>query len=432
MQRDWSRRDWMRAGLTALPAAWALRMSPASGQDFTTVPLPPDAAHDNAAHPFWDTLQAEFAAGDDTRHFNTAGLGIPPRSVFDRMQQTALAAAALGDPARDELDAARRTIARFIGADAGELALMRNATEAMNVVARGIDLHRGDEIVLTTHEHPGGAAPWVALHQDTGVELRLVEPQFDLAADMAAVLAAMTKRTRVVVVSHVLATTGTPMPVAQLAPEVRARGAWFVVDGAQAVGIVPVDVHALGADCYLASGHKWLLGPPETGFLYVRRERLAALRTRYAGVHTADASGWDLDRSRIEFLPDASRYEYGTRSPAQAAGLTAGIEWLESFGPDVVRQRALVLARRFHAGLSGLPGIEVLTPGWSVGESPIVTFRVTRRPNTQVVEWLWGELRMRVRPVPDRGLNAVRASFHLVNRTADVDWLIEAVRVLGA
>ena len=422
----------MRAGLAALPATLAWRANASWSEEFTAVPLPPEAALGDTAHPFWDSLQSEFAVGDETRHFNTAGLCIPPRSVFESMHTVALAAAADGDPARGQLDRARRAVARFIGADATEVALMRNATEAMNVVARGIELRRGDEIVLTTHEHPGGAAPWVALHQDAGVELRLVEPRSDPAADAAAVLAAMTKRTRVVVVSHVLSTLGTPMPVAQLAPEVRSRGAWFVVDGAQAAGIVPVDVRAIGADCYLASGHKWLMGPPETGFLHVRRERLGELRTRFAGVHTADAVGWDLDHGRLDFLPDASRYEYGTRSPAQAAGLAAGIEWLEFFGPDTVRQRALGLGRRFRAGLAGLPGVEVLTPDWAAAETPIVTFRVTRRPNTQVVDWLWSELRMRLRPVPDRGLNAVRASFHLVNRAPDVDWLIEAVRVLGA
>jgi selenocysteine lyase/cysteine desulfurase len=424
-----SRRDALVA-LAALPAL--ARVRAARAEDVAAVPLPPEAALTDPLHGFWDRMPAEFPLRDDHLHFNTAGLGIPPHAVLDRVGTVALESAATGDPQRGQLDAARATLARFVGAAPEEIALVRNTTEGMNIVARGIDLRRNDEIVLTTHEHPGGAAPWVALRRDTGVVLRLVEPRFDPAADAAALVAALGKRSRVLVVSHVLATTGAPMPVEALAAEARRRGIWCVVDGAQAAGILPLDLGALGADCYVASGHKWLLGPVETGFLWVRRERLPDLRTRFAGVHTADDSGWDLDAGRIDFRPNADRYEHGTRSPAQAAGLAAALDWLSGVGAAAVRMRALALAQRFHAGITARPGIEVLTPPAAVARVPIVTFRVTHRPHAQVADWLWQELRMRVRPVPDRGLNAVRASFHLVNRVADVDWLADAVRVLGA
>jgi selenocysteine lyase/cysteine desulfurase len=428
-----TRRDALRLALAAVPAAALVhgRGAPAVAQpqSFTTMTLAPEAARTDPQHAFWEQLQAEFPLEDDLRYFNTAGLGIPPRAVLDRVHKTALEAAATGDARRTELDTARAALAKFVGADAIEIALVRNATEGMNIVARGLDLRRDDEIVLTTHEHPGGGAPWVALHQDVGVRLRPVEPRDDPAACAEAILAKVGKRTRVVAVSHVLATTGAVMPVEALAAEVRRRGAWFVVDGAQAVGILPVDLRALGADCYVASGHKWLLGPVETGFLWVRRERLPELRTRYAGTHAADT--WDLDRGRIDFRPSADRYEHGTRSPSQAAGLAAAIEWLNGIGLEGVRARSTALATRFHTALTGAPGVELLTPAAVAAQVPIVTFRVTRRPHEQVVDWLWTELRMRVRPVPDRGLNAVRASFHLVDRAADVDWLASAVRVLG-
>jgi selenocysteine lyase/cysteine desulfurase len=427
-----SRRDALWLGIAALPFVARLAPAPAAAQDIGAVPLPPDDALQDPLHRFWERLPDEFPLRSDILHFDTAGLGIPPSTVLERVQSVLFESAGSGDPQRALLDAARATLARFFGAAPEELALVRNATEGMNLVARGLDLRRGDEIVMTTHEHPGGAAPWAALRRDAGVTLRLVEPQFDAAADATRILEAMGKRTRVVVVSQVLATTGSPIDVAAIAAEARRRGVWCVVDGAQAAGILPVDLAALGADCYVASGHKWLLGPIETGILWIRRERLPDLRTRFGGQHATADGGWDLDAGRIEFRPGADRYEYGTRSAAPAAGLAVATEWLTGVGLDAIQRRSCALAQRFHAGIESAPGIDVLTPASALVQVPIVTFRVRQRPQTQVVDWLWSELRMRLRGVPERRLGAVRASFHVVDRTADVDWLVEAVRALGA
>jgi selenocysteine lyase/cysteine desulfurase len=427
-----SRRRFLALGALAAPGG-LLGRGASFAEDFRQVPLAPEDARVDPLDDFWDTLHGEFPGREGLRYFNTAGLGIPPHDVLERVAAVALDAAEQGETLRHEqFEPARAAVARCVGALPEEIALVRNATEAMNLVARGLDLRRGDEVILTTHEHPGGAAPWVALKRDVGIVLRLYEPSFDPARDAEAIWQLAGKRTRAVVVSHVLTTTGAVMPVAEIAAEARRRSVWSVVDGAQAAGILPLDLHALQADCYLASGHKWLLGPVETGFLYVRQERLPEVHTHYAGAYAADAAGWSLEEGRIEFLPAASRFEYGTRSPSQAAGLREAIEWQEAFGLDLIRARATALARRFHAALTAFPGVEVLTPAASVAVSPIVTFRVTRRPNTQVAEWLLAELGMRVRLVSERQLNAVRASFHLLNRRPDVDWLAEAVRVLGA
>ncbi len=426
-----SRRHFLALGALAAPVGLALPR-PARAQEFRQVPLPPDEARGDPLHDFWDTLPSEFPGREGLRYFNTAGLGVPPFEVLERVTSIALQAAEQGETLRHEcFEPARSAVARFVGASPAEISLVRNATEAMNLVARGLELRAGDEVILTTHEHPGGAAPWVALKQDLGITLRLFDPSFDPARDAEAIWRLASKRTRAVVVSHVLCTTGALMPVSEIAAEARRRSIWSVVDGAQAAGILPLDLHQMGADFYLSSGHKWMLGPIETGFLFIRESNLPLLHTRFAGAYSANAAGWSLEEGRLEFLPEASRFEYGTRSPSQVAGLQAAVEWQEAFGPDLVRARANALAGRFHTAISGQPGIEVLTPGTAIGTVPVVTLRVTKRPNTQVAEWLRRELGMRVRLVGERGLNAVRASFHLVNRRLDVDWLAEAVRVLG-
>ena len=426
-----SRRDLLALGAAALPAG-LLFGSRAGAQDFTQTPLPPEAARSDPLHPFWDKLPAEFPLRDGLIYFNTGGLGIPPLAVLQRLQDVALEVATKGETLRDKyFEPARAAVARLVEAEPAEIALTRNATEAMNLVARGLGLRRGDEVILTTHEHPGGAVPWVALAQDLGVELRLFDPSFDPGRDAEAIWSLATRRTRAVAISHLLCTVGYVMPVREICAEARRRGLWTVVDGAQAAGCLPLRLHDLGPDAYVASGHKWLLGPEETGFLYVRREALAQVTPRFAGAYSDRLDGYSLEERRLHYRDDASKFEYGTRSAAQVAGLAAALEWIDALGLDLVQARSTALARRLHAGLAALPGIEVLTPAAPAVAAPLVTFRVTRRPNTQVADWLRSELGMRVRPVGERGLDAVRVSTHLVNRVADVDWLIEAARVLA-
>jgi selenocysteine lyase/cysteine desulfurase len=419
-------------GALALPAA-ALLQGTARAQGFTASPLPPDAARADPLHAFWDAIPDEFPLRDGLLYFNTGGLGIPPRDVLQRAADVALEVASSGETLREKyLEPARQAVARACGADPAEIALTRNATESMNLVARGLDLRRGDEVILTTHEHPGGAMPWVALAREAGVVLRIFAPSFDPARDAEDIWGLANRHTRAVAVSHVLCTTGYVLPVREICAEARRRGVWAVIDGAQATGTLALQLHDLGADAYIASGHKWLLAPTETGFLYVRRERLAEVTPRFVGAYSDAPNGYDLDAGRLSYRDEAAKFEYGTRSAAAVAGLLSALEWRQAIGDDLVRGRATALAGRLHAALSNLPGIEVLTPAASVSQVPIVTFRVTRRPNSQVAEWFQKEMRIRVRRVGECGLNAVRVSTHLVNRTADVDWLIEGARALGA
>ncbi|MFQ5600900.1 MAG: aminotransferase class V-fold PLP-dependent enzyme, partial [Candidatus Krumholzibacteriia bacterium] len=185
--------------------------------------------------------------------------------------------------------------------------------------------------------------------------------------------------------------------------------------------------HDLGADAYAARGHGWLLGPVGTGFLYVRRDLLPRLEPRYRN----RLDGRDLSTRAARPIEAARQLELEMRSASLAAGLTASIEWQSGLGIDGVNGQATALAARLHAGLSGIDGIEVLTPAASVQSSPVVSFRVSRRPNAQVVSWLQDELGMRLRRIDALGLDAVRASTHVVNQVRDVDWLVDAVRALA-
>ena len=161
---------------------------------------------------------------------------------------------------------ARETAARLIGAAPQDVALTQNTTHGMNLGTASIDWREGDEVISATTEHPGCLVPLHNLRARSGVKVQLVSPP----VTPEKVESALTPRTRLVALSHVDWTSGEILPLREICALARARDVLTLIDGAQSVGNVPVDVPASGADMYAFTGHKWILGPEGMGALYVR------------------------------------------------------------------------------------------------------------------------------------------------------------------
>jgi selenocysteine lyase/cysteine desulfurase len=201
-----------------------------------------------------------------------------------------------------------------------------------------------------------------------------------------------------------------------------------VIDGAQAPGQVPVDLRALGCDFYVASGHKWLLGPKGTGFVFIRDEWLDRWRPTYVGAYSN--SEYDLAAGRFERLRQASASEYGTRSTPLIRGFGAAFDFLDTVGMEVVAARGARLARHLREGLARLEGVEILTP--PDASASILTFRILGSGGG-AGEWvnrLRAEHGFRLRPVGEAGLNGIRASTHVFNSEEEVDRLLEVLAEL--
>lgn len=373
----------------------------------------------------WRIVRDQFLLEPGYAYLNTGGLGPTPRTViaaFDQARLDLERRCETGHGLRAEV---RRRACEFLGCREEELAFTRNATEGMNLVARGLELREGDEIVMTTHEHPGGAMPWFAVREGTPIGIRTVEPGSGGEDSLRRLRRALTARTRAVMVSHVTCTTGLVMPVREIADECRRRDIVCVIDGAQAVGQLPVDLGALGCDFYVASGHKWLLGPKGTGVMYVRDEYLDRWKPPFVGAYS-DAR-FDLAEGVFQRLRPASASEYGTRDTPLVIGLGAALDFLSTIGMEMIVGHGAFLARRLRDGLAGLRGVEVLTP--IDASAAILTFRL---PVAGGDPWEWCErLRrehgFRLRPVGEAGLAAVRASTHVFNSEEEVDRLIEII-----
>jgi selenocysteine lyase/cysteine desulfurase len=417
------RKNFLRtaAGATAGMLAGRAGAAPIAGRR----PDPLPAFDARAPENFWRSVRAQFLFEPGYTYFNTGGLGPVPEPVLTAVEATTRRLQERAETGYSLFAEARAPVARFLGAEPAEIAFVRNATEGNSIIAAGLALRAGDEVIFESHAHPGGSYPW--LHQRTlrGIVVKLFEPDPTSAAgNLERIAALLTPRTRVVQVSHVTAPTGIVLPVAELARLCRERGIWFHVDGAQSAGMFPFALRALGCDSYATSGHKWLCGPHESGVLFVRRERLGEVAPVLLGAHAAELERLPGDP---QIAATALRFEYGTRNAATAAGLAAAVAWHEEIGPERIAARGRALVAQVRAGLAALPEVEILTPAAPDLAASIVTFRSRRLAHGPLCDRVLKEHRMRCRPVSEQGLDGVRVSTHFFNSPAECTALVAAI-----
>ncbi len=379
---------------------------------------------------FWSFVRDQFPLSRERVYLNTGGLGASPYPVIEEVKSRMDDLETICETGHtDELwKSIKADVAAILGCDPLEVAFTRNTTEGINIVANGISWKRGDEVILTTHEHVGNALTWLGLKEREGIVLRLFEPSVDSAQEnLDRVGRLISRRTRMISIPHVVTTTGLILPVKEIGNLARSKGILYLVDGAQTAGMMPLDVHAMGCDAYATSGHKWLLGPKETGLLYVRRQSLDHIQAKHIGAYSSNE--FDFLKGSLTLFPGAQRYEYGTVSIPLRCGLWAGIRFLQRIGMDTVWQRDRALAGSFFEEARRIPGVRLLSPENPDLRSALVTFVHERKTNMEVQEHLTA-LKLRTRAVGEGGLAALRVSFHLYNNFDDVEKVLAGLRTI--
>ncbi len=303
----------------------------------------------------------------------SAGIYLNTGSVGPMPAETAAAMADMANYERDlgrahpdyfleslaRMDEARAGVAAILGTDVGAVGLTHSTTDAMNAATLLPDWRAGGRVVTSAHEHQGGVGPLYAVRDRNGVELVFVDAGADGDDDrtLAAFDAAITPDTRLVSISHVLWTTGAVMPVARIAEIAHDRGAIVVVDGAQGVPHLPVDVAALGADFYAWTGHK-AYGPTGIGVLHGRRELLEAMPPWLGGGHMIKRVG----RDESTYMEPPARFEAGTSNIAEAIGLGAAVDFLGEIGMDEARAHGREIATYALERLGEVEGLTMYGP----------------------------------------------------------------------
>lgn len=324
----------------------------------------------------------------------------------------------------------RRKVASLIGAQENEVALTDNTTSGINIVANSIDWAQGDEVIITDAEHPGGYLPWFNLEKLKGIKTVVVPVGNSDDRFLSSLKSALTGRCRLICLSHVCWSLGRRLPVAEVAEVARQKGVPCIVDGAQSVGQMTVDVKDLGADFYSFPGHKWLLGPMGTGALYASPEAMGRVRFTSAGFY----SGSSFDLAKGEFVPyqDSRRFEIATRGSMLLAGLGAAVDFMTGLGMGEIEAAIKDRATCMLDHLSSLDRITLHSPRDEQGRahSGLVSFSVEGiEPEEMVIE-LWHRGNIAARWVPDP--RAVRLSVNFFSTDEELGIVKEVIAQLIA
>ena len=396
----------------------------------------------------WDRIRDQFPTlhqqvnGHPLVYLDNAATTQKPRSVISALDRfyekdnsnVHRGLHALSMRATDDYEGARARVATFVNAAAPEeIIFTRGTTESINLVAAswgGANLGKGDVILLTEMEHHSNLVPWQLVAKRTGATLRYLPVTGDEGLlDLSALDRLLTPEVKVFAFTHVSTTLGTINPVGDLCARARKAGAITVIDAAQSIGHMPVDVREIGCDFLAFSGHK-MAGVTGIGALYGRRALLESMPPWQGG--GGMISNVDFFESR--WKPPPERFEAGTPNFGDAVALGAACDFLDSLGRDAIRQHDGALARMAYERLAELPGIRILGPRGERGGLVSFAFRdihahdvVTFADEDGIA--LRGGHHCNQPLMKKLGLTSTaRASFYVYNEEKEIDALVASMR----
>lgn len=425
----YSRRNFVRMllGSSALSLVALNRLNAAVyeslaslNQDYLQDPSPDGA--------YWDAVREHFMFEDGLIMMNNGTVGPMPRPVFHtlikyfRVQCTnPCDCYTVLPPKREEV---RRRLASFINATPDEVVLTRNTTEGMNFVASGLDLQPGDEVLMSTMEHPAGIHPWRLKAARYGITVRDIPiglPPQNVEEITEAFEQAITPRTKIISISHTVYVSGLIAPIKELGQIVRERGILLLADSAHGLGMLNLDMRELGADFFASSPYKWLGAPTGCGLLYVRQDIQDRLWPTIA------SSGWDSRET-------ARRFEtVGQRADPIIFALGEAIDFQNAIGRGRIERRVKTLAGYLKAELAGIRGVRLHTSRDPYLSGGLTAFSVEGVEPSRMVDYLREKYNIVIRTIGSReaGTYGVRVSTHIYLSTKHIDMLLEGVKYLA-
>lgn len=415
-----SRRKFMRVlpGLGAAPAVWSAFSGSLQA-----------AATGSSPDQFWELVRQQFPLEDGLTYLNAANVCPASRPVLDRYLHFlrdfhANPSFQNREKYKPMYETVRSKLAGMLGVTADEIALTRNTSEGSNLIVEGIDLQRGDEIVITDHNHPSNNDSWKMRARRHGLEIKSIPvaiPARSQADLIAAFDKAITARTKVVAITHVTSTTGIMYPAREIAELAHRRNAWLHLDGAQSFGVLKVNLRELGCDSYSGSSHKWMMGPLEAGVLYIRADKIGKI---WPSIVTA---GWSED------LKGARKFEVlGQRDDPRVVALEAAVDFYNLLGAERVEARTRQLASQLKQKLAAIPNLRMKTnlePELSAG---VVKFQLTGRSTQESYDRIWSRHRIAMAITAAGDAEGLRFSPHIYNSVEDLQRAAEAVREVAS
>ena len=377
---------------------------------------------------FWDQVKSRFPIRPGLTMMNAANLCPTHYPVLDSVfglsrdldadmsfQNRAKFATAQGQ--------ARSLLAQYVGADPEEIAITRNTSEGNAIIVNGLDLGPGDEVLIWGENHPSNHLAWTVRAERHGFSVRQVEtPPGDLTPEglREHFVAALGPATRVLAVSHVSNLSGIGLPMKSLCRACRDRGIMTLVDGAQTLGALGLDLHDMGCDFFTGSLHKWPMGPKETGLLYVRRDLVERVWPSVVSLGYEEAQG-----------DGARKFEaLGQREGPRISAVVPAVEFLDSLGKQEIEARLRAIVARLREGIEAIPGASILTPANPALSAGILVFNLRGIDGRDAFEALYRD--HDIGSTPSALVNGLRLSPHIYNTMADVDRVVDALTQIAS
>ncbi|HZT31058.1 MAG TPA: aminotransferase class V-fold PLP-dependent enzyme [Bryobacteraceae bacterium] len=381
-----------------------------------------DAARDED---FWREIQMAFTVDRTLINLNNGGVSPSPRVVQEAMRRylefsNEAPVYTMWRILEPEVESVRRRLAASFGCDSEELAITRNASEALEICQLGLDLKPADEILTTDQDYPRMITTWKQRERRDGVVLKQLSfptppPSLDALYDCFE--RAITPRTRVIHFCHITNLTGQIFPVQRICRMARSRGIETIVDGAHAYAHFPFRGADLECDYYGTSLHKWLLAPHGTGFLYVRREKVRKL--------------WPMMAAPAEMDGNIRKFEeIGTHPAANHNAIAEALTFHESIGVDRKAARLRYLKETWTSRVGRLPRVRILTNPDPQQSGGLASFSVEGREPVPLVEKLWSQHRILVTPIVHKQFQAIRVTPNIYTTLEELDVFSTAVEKL--
>jgi selenocysteine lyase/cysteine desulfurase len=375
---------------------------------------------------YWEGVKKHFHLEDDLIMMNNGTVGAMPKPVYNKMME--IFEVQVKAPCDCYMFLPRKTaevkpkLAPFIGADVDEVAITRNTTEGMNFIASGLDLKEGDEIIMSSMEHPGGINPWGMKAKRFGVKIKEFDlnlPTRDVDEVVSAFKKQITSRTKVLSISHTVYKSGLIAPVKELSEAAHERDVFVLADAAHGIGMIDLNMHELGVDAWCSSPYKWLGAPPGVGVLYVRKDVQDKVWPTIA------SGGWERE--------SAAKFEtVGQRAPALTIALGEAIDFQNHIGKARIERRVKTLALALKEGLEKIPGVKLHTSKDPYLSAGLTAFSVEGVEPAYLVDYLREKYNLVIRTIGTKGqpTYGVRVSTHIYTTLKDVDLVLEGVTAL--
>ncbi len=386
----------------------------------------------NSNQTYWSEVRNLFPTDKNDTYFNNGTLGVQSNyvlnSVISDMRNNAINGAKTDYKGEgpnllagyESYESIRTKLGKMLNCNFKELSLIQNATFGMNFVAHGLNLKKGDEVINTDQEHGGGFAAWRQLAKRKGIVYKQATMPV-LANDkdeiIDSILSQVTKNTKVIAIPHIISVYGTVMPIKEICDFARSKGIFTVIDGAQAVGQIDVNLKSLNCDAYYSSLHKWLLSPPGNGILYLDKSISENIWP------TLSSYNWDNKEDK-----GFSLQQSGTGNPSLRVGLEASIDFFNMIGKDKWFGRIKELGKYLRDGLKKMDNVEIVSSHNERLCAGLTTYKVNDISGPDLQKTLWSKERLQPRSV---GKELLRHSLHIYNNELEIDRTFLVIKSLS-